>query len=297
MRPPPPPTEAPKYPVTAGLALLAIVTTILVLRQPADSSHKVDLYGLFTMDLRAFLWPPDGQPWRLLSATLPHGGWVHLAFNVIWLWTFGAQLEERYGHLRFAALLVLLAVASAAAEYAFFAGGVGLSGIGYGLWGFRYAMSKRDPRSIDLMDERTTVTFVIWFFICIASTYTGLMRIANVAHGVGAITGLAIGYATARAPRWTLRPRAIAGTIAALIVLGSGLLATVFRPVVNHQRYAGTDAADVAIGLLKQGRIVDARRYFHRCLEYTPRQDYCDYMLALTAQLPEGEPVSPALFD
>lgn len=300
MRPPPSLTHAPAYPVTAGLALLAIVVTFLVMQKPPAGAHPPDLYGLFAMDLRAFELPPRGQPWRLLSSTLPHVGWIHLIFNVVWLWAFGTTLEARYGLLRYLGLIVVVAVASSAAEYAFFAGGVGLSGVGYGLFGFRWAMARRDPRSIDLMDERTTATFVLWFFVCIATTYTGLMAVANVAHGVGALTGMAIGFAVASAPRWTIRARAVAGALALAVVLLSVLCATVWRPMVNHHDYAGSDAAEVARALLKRRppRLDEARRYLHRCLAYTPRQRYCaallDYLDAMKLDAVDDPSALPA---
>ena len=37
---------------------------------------------------------------RLLTSALPHGGIVHLLFNVIWLWIFGTAIEAVWGPVR-----------------------------------------------------------------------------------------------------------------------------------------------------------------------------------------------------
>ena len=43
----------------------------------------------------AALWQP------LFVSLFLHGGWLHLAFNMLFLWVFGPGLEERLGKLRF----------------------------------------------------------------------------------------------------------------------------------------------------------------------------------------------------
>ena len=126
----------------------------------------------------------------------PHGDPLHLIFNLMWLWLFGTLVEEVYGHLRTLAILALLEAGDDRAEYAFFRGGIGLSGITYGLFGLLFVLSRKDRRFINAVDARTTQFAVGWFFLCIATTVAGVWRVANVAHGVGAL----IGGCGARAP-------------------------------------------------------------------------------------------------
>ena len=67
-------TEVPRYPVVAGTALLAIGVTIAWWA-------KVDISPLFeTAMIRR------GELWRLVTSIFPHGGILHLAFNIYWLW-------------------------------------------------------------------------------------------------------------------------------------------------------------------------------------------------------------------
>jgi len=37
----------------------------------------------------------------LLSSLFLHGGWMHLIFNMLFLWVFGDNIEDSMGHLRF----------------------------------------------------------------------------------------------------------------------------------------------------------------------------------------------------
>jgi membrane associated rhomboid family serine protease len=56
----------------------------------------------------------DSSVWLpLLSSMFLHGGWLHLAGNMLFLWVFGGNVEDRMGHGRFL-LLYLLAGFTAA---------------------------------------------------------------------------------------------------------------------------------------------------------------------------------------
>ena len=55
----------------------------------------------------------SGDGWEtLLTSMFLHGGWMHLAGNMLFLWIFGDNLEEEMGHLGF--LLFYLACGAAA---------------------------------------------------------------------------------------------------------------------------------------------------------------------------------------
>ncbi|MFF8673008.1 rhomboid family intramembrane serine protease [Streptomyces sp. NPDC015242] len=52
----------------------------------------------------------------VLTAMFLHGGWMHLLGNMLFLWIFGNNIEDRMGHLRF---LLFYAVCGIAAAYGF----------------------------------------------------------------------------------------------------------------------------------------------------------------------------------
>jgi hypothetical protein len=147
-------------------------------------------------------------------------------------------MEQRYGSLRTLLFYVVVGVGSAAAEHAFFRGGVGLSGIGYGIVGFLSVAHRHDPKLADAMDSRTARLFVIWFFFCIGLTVTNILPVANVAHGVGFFLGAlsAMAVATKRGPRV-----AWAGATTALLLV-SLLCSAWLRPLVNIGEGGGLHA-------------------------------------------------------
>ncbi len=49
------------------------------------------------------LWPPV----TLLTATFLHGGWLHLTGNMLFLWVFGDNVEDRLGHWRYLGFYLL----------------------------------------------------------------------------------------------------------------------------------------------------------------------------------------------
>ena len=118
-----------------------------------------------------------------VAPTLFHVDLIHLIFNVYWLWVFGSQVEQTFGSGRTLGIYLLFAIGSGMAQVAFLAGGVDLSGVGYGLFGLLWILSPKDPRFWNVVDRPTVQLFIGWFFLCIALTAAGVWNVANVAHG------------------------------------------------------------------------------------------------------------------
>jgi len=51
-----------------------------------------------------------------------HGGWVHLGGNMLYLWIFGDNVEDRFGHAKFALFYFICGIAATMAQVAFNAG-------------------------------------------------------------------------------------------------------------------------------------------------------------------------------
>ncbi|SMX33035.1 rhomboid family intramembrane serine protease [Actibacterium lipolyticum] len=61
----------------------------------------------------------DGQMWHgFLTSMFLHGGFMHLAGNMLFLWIFGDNLEDELGHVRFLGFYLLSGFAAAFAQYA-----------------------------------------------------------------------------------------------------------------------------------------------------------------------------------
>lgn len=78
-------------------------------RDPGDFIRLIDTFAVQN----------DGFHWyQLLTSAFLHGGWMHLIFNMIVLMALGPNVEDKLGHIGFAVLYVVGAVASGVAHLA-----------------------------------------------------------------------------------------------------------------------------------------------------------------------------------
>jgi rhomboid family protein len=85
----------------AGLTLDGLFTRAGMV--PYEISHRVDI-------------PPSGLvPWWAtpFSAMFLHGGWLHLGFNMLYLWIFGNNVEDRLGRASFVGFYLACGLAAA----------------------------------------------------------------------------------------------------------------------------------------------------------------------------------------
>lgn len=228
---------AQRHPVIVSVELAAIIVTFWWW-----SGGDVNL---LTMDRRAFY----GQFWRLFSSCLPHVDPIHLAFNLYWLAVFGSRVESAFGSLTTLLWLLVFAGGSTVAEYDLADGGVGLSGVGYGLFALVWILSKYDSRFHDAMRPQTAQLFVAWFFFCIALTSADVWHVSNTAHGAGAAFGVLAGFVMS--PREGHRRAAAAAALLATLVaaFAAGAFA---RHYVNFTGAAGWELAQQAYDALER---------------------------------------------
>lgn len=146
----------------------------------------------------------SGQVWRLFTPALLHFGWMHLIFNLLWLWYFGRQIEGLRGGKLMLALTVVSAIAGNLAQYA--TGTVlfgGMSGVVYALLGYVWLMSRLAPRSGFFVPQMLVVFMLGWmvFTMTDMAGMVGFGNVANEAHLGGLVVGLALGWYDARRAR------------------------------------------------------------------------------------------------
>src|SRR6185369_6001734 len=95
-------------------------------------------------------------------------------FNMWWLFFLGGQIEDRQGTLRFLALALVLAVVSnlgeAVAEQLrlpLVSIGGGMSGVGYGMFGYVWMKTKYDNSPGFTLSRETAFVMILWFALCI----------------------------------------------------------------------------------------------------------------------------------
>jgi membrane associated rhomboid family serine protease len=65
---------------------------------------------------------PGADFHHLFTSMFMHGGWLHLGGNMLYLWIFGDNVEDRFGHAKFALFYLLCGIAATVAQVAVSAG-------------------------------------------------------------------------------------------------------------------------------------------------------------------------------
>ena len=62
---------------------------------------------------------PVADAVTIFTAMFMHGGWMHLIGNMLFLWIFGDNVEDRLGHVKFLIFYLLAGLAATFAQYSF----------------------------------------------------------------------------------------------------------------------------------------------------------------------------------
>ena len=146
----------------------------------------------------------QGQIWRLITPIFLHQGWIHLLFNMSWMYYLGAQIEMRRGTVRFGGLVLLFALASNVLQAVTVGPSfLGMSGVVYGLFGYIWVKILAGLSNEYFLSDFTV--FIMLFFLVLG--FVGALDsmvgggVANGAHLGGLLAGMAMGYVPALRPR------------------------------------------------------------------------------------------------
>jgi membrane associated rhomboid family serine protease len=199
--------------VTIAVMVLAGVVTLSQSKAPAVSKALTDSGEA--------VW--RGEIWRFFTTIFPHGGVLHLGFNLYWMWMFGRVIETWMGSLRYAAFLFLAAFGSMSASFLVEGPAIGLSGVVFAYIGLLFALRKRKDFAAALMQPQMVQQLVIWFILCIGITSSGLMGIGNGAHAAGALIGWLTGVSV-------LQRQRIPGLVGVVVLTIASVGATQYMP-------------------------------------------------------------------
>lgn len=160
--------------------------------------------GLTTAPL--FIKLREKEVWRLFTPALMHGNFLHIFFNMIWLFFLGKQVEERVKKWQYVVLTLLLASFTNTLQY-LMSGPLflGYSGVITGLAGFIWMRKRMAPWEGYSIDRRTLLFLMVYiglffaiglvtFFVDQATNQGGGgLNIANTAHISGAMFGAILG--------------------------------------------------------------------------------------------------------
>ena len=195
---------APRGTLTLFLIIVSVVITYLSeWGKNAEFVQKFSISEFQTM-VNYITWRPgleavrQGQVWRLITPIFIHFHWMHLGFNMLWLYDLGNMIEDRKGAWFLGLFITIVAITSNLAQYMFVSPGFGgMSGVVYGLLGYVWMKSKYDPNSRLFLHKTTVMMMLIWFFLCWTPIIPG---IANFAHLGGLVAGVVWGFFTS--PGW-----------------------------------------------------------------------------------------------
>lgn len=176
--------------ITIGMIIVSVIATF-ALDLPAYKWLKYKFYFSEYMG-NSFREILSGQIWRIFTPIFLHGGFMHLIFNMMWLYQLGGQIEKREGQ-KFYILFVLLIAAFANTGQYLWSGPafVGMSGVVYGLLGFIWMMDRYKYNSGYMLSSGTVGFMVIWMVICMLGI---IGNVANAEHVLGFIGGTAWGF-------------------------------------------------------------------------------------------------------
>ncbi len=109
------PTEVFPF-VTILLIVINCLVFLIEIGHPSGIQRIIFSYGAVPRYLVEFSGPqPIPVPLTVITSMFMHGGFVHIIGNMLYLWIFGNNIEDRLGHIRF---IVFYLTSGAVAAYA-----------------------------------------------------------------------------------------------------------------------------------------------------------------------------------
>ncbi len=179
-----------------------------------------------------------GQWWRLLTATFVHVGIIHIATNMWCLWNLGLLGEPLLGAFGMMGVYALTGIAGNLLSSAVNPGivGAGASGAVFGIAGILILLLNGPhlpfPREELKRLRRSVIYFAVINLAIGASTllYSGGIKIDNMAHMGGFLSGMALGLplapvlGTGKGPYLRRQRVAFAGLAGILVLFAYGVL-------------------------------------------------------------------------
>jgi GlpG protein len=186
-----------------GMVSLALIITSVAVFLISGTGKNYQVIGPFLISEKNDIYFSEflsGQLWRIVTPIFLHFGFLHIIFNMYWLYYFGGQIEKRKGSAFISIFIFLTAIFSNIAQYLVTGPEFGgMSGVVYALLGYIWIKSKFDPGDGLYIEQSTALVLVAWLLLCfvmpVAPGFSG--GVANWAHTGGLISGAGWGYISA----------------------------------------------------------------------------------------------------
>ena len=181
---------------TPVVTIVLIAVNVLVFLFELSLGRNVDQFTLYWgLVPAAFSWV------TVVTSMFLHGGFLHVAGNMLYLWIFGDNVEDRMGHGRFLVFYLLCGVAAALAQTISQPDSVvpmvGASGAIAGVMGAYFVLY---PKS------RIVTLIPLFFFFQVievpAILFLGIWFLMQFISGLGSIVTVATGQAAGGVAFW-----------------------------------------------------------------------------------------------
>ncbi len=266
-----PPAPTPRLPlITLGLIVINLIVFAICIAAGASPwlptpQKMIELgasFGPLTL---------GGEPWRLLTSMFLHFGVLHVALNMIGLWSGGRLAESMYGRVAFAALYLVAGLAGglASVSHNTHAAAAGASGAIFGVFGAigAFLLVHRHRFDPTVVRKELNGLGVFLFYNLI---YGFSQKSIDMSAHLG---GLAAGFVVGLGFEWgrTLGARSLA-RVAVVTALGLGAVAgavaalptpapsAIAQSYQEFDRVQATSAAafNAMVGQAKAGTLTDA---------------------------------------
>ena len=148
----------------------------------------------------------SGELWRIFTPMFVHFSWLHIAFNLLWVWEVGRRIEFINGALMLFGL-VLFSSAVANSLQLFMSGPAlfgGMSGVVFGLLAYSMVWSWLMPAKSMALPRAIYIFMLAYLVIGFtgAIDLLGLGNLANGAHLGGLLAGLITGGIAGLVAQW-----------------------------------------------------------------------------------------------
>jgi membrane associated rhomboid family serine protease len=157
---------------------------------------------------RRLLANPGADFPTIFTSMFMHAGWLHLGGNMLYLWIFGDNVEDNFGHLKFLIFYLICGVAATLAQLAFSAGSnvpnLGASGAIAGVLGSYLVLFPRGQVKVlmgrGVIPMPALVVIGLWIVLQLVSGIGSISSsaqtggVAYMAHIGGFVAGLVLTF-------------------------------------------------------------------------------------------------------
>ncbi|MDC0067627.1 rhomboid family intramembrane serine protease [Gammaproteobacteria bacterium] len=148
----------------------------------------------------------QGQWWRFVTPMFIHFSWLHIVFNLLWVWEFGRRIEFTNGALVLLFVVMASSLAANVTQYLLSGPGLfgGMSGVVFGFLGHSLIWSRLVPSKGMAVPNGIYIFMLAYLVIGFTGVIDllGLGSLANGAHLGGFIGGIVTGGLAGLLARW-----------------------------------------------------------------------------------------------